>query len=249
MPFGVAFAILFAAGVTLAAVSLLFMRRSGASPAVARRLAGPREVRVGQLLGTEMLPDRPVRVVGRIRCREPLELADGERLVAYHRDVEVRIGGSWRSIERLRETRSFDLWDHDGSLSVDPSRAAEPLIVIPKVWRGDPAELEEPHASAVARLTERNGPATEARATTRSVNVTDRLLVLARAKLDGAGQPHLEPPSGGYLVTNLELAEAMRLLGGRRGRLVAASIIALAASAILIIVGGLGAVVSVLLAR
>ena len=249
MPFGVVFAILFAAGVTVAAVSLLVLRRAGASPAVARRLAGPREVRVGQLLGPETLPERPVRVVGRIRCREPLELADGERLVAYHRDVEVHIAGRWRSIERLRETRSFDLWDHDGSLSVDPSRAAEPLIVIPKVWHGDPVELEEPHASAVARLAERHGPATEARATTRSVNVTDRLLILARANLDRAGRPRLEPPSGGYLVTNLELDEAMRLLGGRRGRLVAASIIALAASIILIVVGGLGAVVSALLAR
>ena len=248
MPFGAAFAIMIVAGATLAAVSLLVLRHAGASPGIARRLAGPREVRVGQLLGPEALPERPVRVAGRIRCREPLELGDGERLVAYHRDVEVRIGGRWRSIERMRETRSFDLWDHDGSLSVDPSRAAEPLIVIPKVWRGDPAELEEPHASAVARLSERHGPATEARATTRSVNVTDRLLVLARAKLDGAGRPHLEPPSGGYLLTNLELAEAMRLLGGRRGRLAATSILALAASIILLVVGGLGAIVSALLA-
>lgn len=248
MPFGIAFAILFVAGVTLAVVSLLVLRNADASPAVARRLAGPREVKVGQLLGPEALPERPVRVAGRIRCRHPLELGDGERLVAYHRDVEVRIGGRWRSIERLRETRSFDLWDHDGSLSVDPSRAAEPLIVIPKVWRGDPAELEEPHASAVARLTERHGPAAEARATTRSINVTDRLLVLARASLDDGGRPRLEPPSGGFLVTNLELGEAMRLLGGRRGRLVAASIIALAAATILIVVSGLGAVVSALLA-
>ena len=171
----------------------------------------------------------------------------GERLVAYHRDVEVRIGGTWRSIERLRETRSFDLWNHDGSLSVDPSMAAEPLIVIPKVWRGDPAELEEPHASAVARLTERLGQATEAMATTRSINVTDRLRLLARATRDEAGRPHLEPPDGGYLITNLELDEAMRLLGGRNRRLVAAAIIGLVIAIVLVAVGGIGAVLAALL--
>ena len=248
MPLGLAFAIVFVVGLALAATALLGLRGAGARPAMARRLAGPPEMKVGQLLGPEALPQRAVRVVGRVRCRDPLEMGAGERLVAYHRDVEVRIGETWRSIERLRETRSFDLWDHDGSLSVDPSLAAEPLIVIPMVWRGDPAELDEPHASAVARLAERHGPAIEARATTRSINVTDRLRLLARAGFDGAGRPRLEPPDGGYLVTNLELDEAMRLLGGHDRRLVTASIVGLFVSALLVAAGGIGAVLSVLLA-
>ena len=247
MPLGLAFVIALVIGLALALASVVGLRRAGASPGVARRLAGPPEVKVGRLLDADAQPRRAVRVVGRIRCRDPLEMGAGERLVAYHRDVEVRIGGTWRSIERLRETRSFDLWDHDGSLSVDPSLAAEPLIVIPKVWRGDPAELEEPHASAVARLTERHGPATEAMATTRSINVTDRLRLLARAARDEAGRPRLEPPDGGYLVTNLELEEAMRLLGGRNRRLVAAAIIGLVVAIVLVAVGGIGAVLTVLL--
>jgi hypothetical protein len=248
MPLGPAFAILLAVGLTLAVASLVGLRRAGAHLAVARRLAGPPEVRVGRLLGTEPLPQRPVRIVGRIRCQDPLEMVAGEQLVAYHRDVEVRIGGTWRTIERIRETRSFDLWDHDGSLSVNPALAAEPLIVIPKVWRGDPAELEEPHASAVARLAERHGPAIEARATTRTINVTDRLRMLARAALDGAGQPRLEPPDGGYLVTNLELDEAMRLLGGGNRRLVTASIVGFVISVFLVAAGGIGVVLTAVLA-
>ena len=248
MPLGLAFAIAFVVGLALAVASLFGLRGAGASLAVARRLAGPHEVKVGRLLGAAALPERAIRVTGRIRCRDPLEMGEGERLVAYHRDVEVRIGGTWRSIERLREMRSFDLWDHDGSLSVDPSLVAEPLIVIPMVWRGDPAELEEPHASAVARLSERHGTAVEARAITRSINVTDRLRLLARAVLDESGRPRLEPPAGGYLVTNLELDEAMRLLGGRNRRLVAASIVALVISIVLVAVGGIGAALSALLA-
>ncbi len=247
MPLGIGFALLVAAGVVLALACLLVLRTAGASPALARRLAGPREIKVGELLGDGPLPSRPVRVTGRIRCQDPLEMGGGERLVACHRDVEVRIAGTWRSIERLRETRSFDLWDHDGSLRVDPSAAAEPLVVIPKVWRGDPAELEEPHASTVARLVERHGPATEARAITRGINITDRLRLLARATHDDANRPRLEPPEGGYLVTNLELDDAMRLLGGRNRRLVSGAIAGLGIAIALIAIGGVGAFLSAML--
>ncbi len=248
MTLGFAFAAMVVAGVVLTISSLLVLRAGGAHPAAARRLAGPREVKVGRLLDTDTLPERPVRVVGRIRCRDPLEMGDGERLVAFHRDVEVRIDGAWRTVERLRESRSFDLWDHDGSLSADPSNAAEPLIVIPKVWRGDASELEEPHASSVARLAERRGPITEARAITRSINVTDRLLLLARAERDGSGRPRLVPPDGGFLMTNLELDDAMRLLGGRHHRLASAAIIGLAVSVALLCVGGIGAVLTAIMA-
>jgi hypothetical protein len=186
-------------------------------------------------------------VAGRIRCREPLDLGDGERLVAFHRDVEVHVGGRWRSVERLRETRSFDLWDHDGSLLIDPAEAAEPLVAIPAVWRGDPAELTEPHAAAVARLVERHGPATAARAITRSINVTDRLLVIARPVRDD-GRVRLAPPDGGFLITNLALPDAMRLLGGRRPRLAAAGIAGLGLAIALLVIGGIGAFASAMLA-
>ncbi len=248
MPIGAAFAALVVLGVAVAAVSLFALRASTASPGRARRLAGPREVRVGDLLGDDPLPVRAVRVAGRIRCREPLDVGDGERLVAFHRDVEVQVGGRWRSVERMRETRSFDLWDHDGSVQLDPALAAEPLVSIPAVWRGDPAELSEPHASAVARLVERHGSATAARAITRSINVTDRLLVVARPVRDEGGRVHLEPPEGGYLLTNLPLPDAMRLLGGRHRRLAAAGVVGLAIAIALLVIGGIGAFASAMLA-
>jgi hypothetical protein len=147
----------------------------------------------------------------------------------------------------MRETRSFDLWDHDGSLSVDPARAAEPLIAIPKVWHGSPDALEEPHASVVARLVERYGPAREARAITRSINVTDRLLVLARAERASDGTVRLEPPEGGYLVTSLALPDAMRLLGGRHRRAAVAGVIGLGLAIVLLAVGAIGVVAAALL--
>ena len=246
MPLGFVFALLVVAGIVVALVSLLVLRGVEARPAAARRLAGPPEVKGGRLLDGE-LPDRPVRVAGRIRCRDPLEMGGGERLVAFHRDVEVRAGGRWRSIERMRETRSFELWDHDGSITIDPAAAAEPLITIPKVWRGRPDELEEPHASAAARLAERLGPIAEARAVTRTINVTDRLLLLARPMREPNGRTRLEPPDGGYLVTNLGLEDAMRLLGGRSRRAAAGGVIGLGIAIALMAIGGVGAFLSALL--
>ena len=100
----------------------------------------------------------------------------------------------------------------------------------------------------LARLVERHGPAVEARATTRTLNVTDHLRLLARARLDEAGRPRLEPPGGGYLVTNLELDEAMRLLGGHNRRLVAASIVGLFVAVRLVAASARGAVAVAVLA-
>jgi len=233
-------------GAVVAIGSFAAIRRSGARPDLARRLAGPPEMKVGELLDAENAPTRPVRVAGRIRCREPLQLPDGERLVAFHRDLEVRIGNAWRPLERLRETRSFELWDHDGSATVDPSRAAEPLITIPKVWRGSVAELEEPHASAAARLADREGHITGARATTRTLNVTDRLLILARPTVD-AGRVELQPPEGGYLITNLALDDAMRLLGGRGRRAAAVGVIGIAVGISLVAIGVVGLLLAAVL--
>lgn len=244
MPLWTVFALVAAAGVVLALISALGLRASGANVRMARRLAGPREVRVGTLLDGKDSTDRALRVTGRIRCRDPLHADGGERLVAYHRDVEVRLPRvGWRSVERLRETRSFELWDHDGSLTIDPSRAAEPLITLPSVWRGDPAELDEPHASAVRRLEERHGVAPiEARATTRTINVTDRLLVLAHLAHRPGGGVTLEPPDDGYLITNLTLDDAMRLLGGRHRRLMAGSVVGIGLGVILALAGVAGAI-------
>jgi hypothetical protein len=246
MPLAGIFALVAAVGLIVGGVSLVVLRGSAAHPGMARRLAGPRQVKVGDLLDGEP-PGRPVRVIGRVRCPDPLDTGDGEKLVAYHRDVDVRIGGRWRSVERLRESRSFDLWDHNGSIAVDPALAAEPLITIPKVWRGSSAALEEPHASAVARLQERHGPAEEARATTRTLAITDRLLILAQPARDGAGTVRLEPPPGGFLITNLELNDAMRILAGRSRRGAAGGVIGMALGIGLVAIGVVGAVASLVL--
>jgi hypothetical protein len=234
-------------GLVLLVVGLLLIRRSGARPAMGRRLAGAHAVRVGELLDlgpSDALPRRPVRVAGRIRCAEPIVTSEDDRLVAFHRDVEVATArGSWRSLERLRETRSFELWDHDGSMHVDPGLAAEPLVVLPHVWTGSAGELDESYGPALARVTAEHGAPVGARATTRMVSVVDRLLLLAIVTRDTNGALALAPPAGGYILSALELEDAMRVLGGPRPRLmlvgmasVVAALALLGAAALLLLV-------------
>lgn len=212
--------LLFALAAALLASGLLLGRASGSRLGIGRRLAGAAGVRVGDLLDRDPLPDRPVRVAGRVRCPDPIISGDDERLVAVHRDVEVQLDdGRWRTIERVRETRGMELWDHDGSLPLDLARAAEPLVTIPHVWRGAVDELrDEAHLAAIRRLEREGRRPVAARSVTRTLSVVDRLLVLARATRAPDGGVVLEPPDGGYLVSALELPDAMRLLGGRRRR-------------------------------
>lgn len=235
--------ILFATGVALVAGGLLAIRLSGARPGIARRFAGARQLRVGDLVGGGQLPTRPVRVSGRIRCPDPIVTGRDERLVALHRDVRVKVtDGGWRSIERIRDTRGFELFDHDGSLALDPALAAEPLVVIPHVWRGTTAALEDPsHRAAAARLGARDGVVLPADSVTRMVSVVERLLVLARAERDADGTVALRPPRGGFVISALEVADAMRLLGGpRRGMLLAGyGLLLLGAVIALVAAGGL----------
>jgi hypothetical protein len=232
-------------GLLLIVIGSRFLRAIGAHVGMGRRLGGAEEWRVGDLAGAERLPIRPVRVTGRIRCAEPLQLPSGDRLIAFHRDVEVRFGERrWRTIERVRETRSFELWDHDGSLSVDPAAAAEPLVVIPHVWNGRPDELEEVHRRPVDRLAAREGEPTAARATTRMVPVVERLLILAQPVRVGAGV-QLAPPSGGYVISAVGLDDAMRLLAGPSRRGLAAGVGMVAAGALVAATGLVGLVVSI----
>jgi len=127
---------------------------------------------------------------------------------------------------------------------VDPALAAEPLVVLPHVWNGSVDELDDSYQGALARVLAEGGTATRARAATRMISVVDRLLVLARVTRDATGEVALAPPSRGYILSSLDLDDAMRLLGGPRPRLMlagtavlAASIVLLATAAVLLVVG------------
>ncbi len=86
-----------------------------------------------------------------------------------------------------------------------------------------------------------------ARSITRSINVTDRLLVIARVERGPDGAVALRPPDGGYLISALALEDAMRLLGGRNRRAAAGGVIGLGLAVALLAIGGIGAFVTAML--
>jgi hypothetical protein len=225
----------------------LALHRSGARVGIGSRFAGGRQVRLADVLSDGHPPARPVRVAGRIRCADPIVTPQGDRLVALHRDVEVLLpGGGWRTIERRRETRPFELWDHAGSLPIDSANAAEPLLVIPHVWHGEPAELGADYLGALARLSAEGRAPTAARSVTRMVSVVERLQVLALVQRAPNATISLVPPPGGYVISALELDDAMRLLGGPRKGLLLAASIAIGLGALLVLAGAVMVAASLL---
>jgi hypothetical protein len=218
------------------------IRASGANTAAGRRLAGARGIGLRDLhdlAERRELPRTPVRIEGRVRCADPIVTPAGERLALLHRDLELRSpDGRWRTIERVRDARPVDLWQRSASVRLDLAQIAEPLIAIPVVWEGDPAELGAALQPAVERVRVEHGGPQLARATTRQVLLVDELIVLATPAQGDEGELRLDPPPGGYLVTNADLDVAMRLLAGpHRRRMVAGY--ALAFGAVVVTVAGL----------
>jgi hypothetical protein len=71
------------------------------------------------------------------------------------------------------------------------------------------------------------------------VSVVERLLVLGEVRRASDGTVSLVPPAGGYVISALELDDAMRLLGGPRKALLLASTAALGLGLALVLVGAL----------
>ena len=226
------------------------IRSSGARTGMGRRLAAARTIplaELNQLAAANALPAEPIRIEGRVRCANPIETPEGDRLAVLHRDVEVALpDGRWRTIEHLRDARSVDLWERASSVRLDLGTAAEPLITIPHVWDGHPDELPASYQPALERLANEIGPPTAARATTREITLVDQLTVLAVARRGPAGQLELTPPDGGFVVSAVDLDVAMRLLAGpRRSRMLTGYAVSALGGAAMVL-GLIGLVVALL---
>jgi len=226
-------------GALATVVGVALVRASGANTGAGRRLAGARGMALGDLQGLaerDELPRAPMRVEGRVRCADPIVTPTGERLALLHRDVELLShDGRWRTIERVRDTRAIDLWERSTSAKLDLAHMAEPLIAIPQVWEGTAEELGRSLEPALERVRAEHGASGPARATTRQVLLVDQLIVLAAPARGNDGKLRLDPPPGGFLITNVDLDVAMRLLAGpQRRRMVAGYAVALAGIVVLV---------------
>jgi len=237
-----------AIGLVGVGAGVALIRSSGANIRAGRRLAGAPAAALHDLqdlAARDQLPPGLVRVEGRVRCAKPLVLPGGDRVAALHRDVEVELpDGRWRVIERVREARTIDLWERAASVPLDLADLAEPLITIPHVWEGSPAELGDSYQPALDRMAGEFGPPRRARSTTRQLSLVDQLIVLALPGRDGTGRLQLRPPSGGFLAATVELDTAMRLLAGPgRTRMLAGFAVG-AVGAVIAVAGAIGLAVA-----
>jgi hypothetical protein len=237
------FLVLLVLGGLAVALGAILVRSSGADTGAGRRLAGAPGIALRDLVERaerDQLPRTPVRIEGRVRCGNPLTGENGDPLALVHRDVEVQdAGGRWRPVERLRDARVIDLWERSASVQLDLTQIAEPLIAIPRVWEGAPAEIGPSLQPAVARIAAEGGTPRAARSTTRQVMLVDHLIVLVDTARDAAGHLRLEPPPGGYLVSTVELDVAMRLLAGPNRSRMLAGFGVVAAGAILVLLAAI----------
>jgi hypothetical protein len=87
------------------------------------------------------------------------------------------------------------------------------------------------------------------------VSVVERLLILASVQRAPSahggpqGQVRLGPPAGGYLISSLELDDAMRLLGGQRRRLLLIGYGLLLAALLTALLTGAAGAVGLLISR
>lgn len=248
MPAVVILLLIAAVGGLLGLAGSALVRVIGADWRTARRLAGARSMTIADAnrgAGSREPAGRPVRVAGRVRCVDPIVLPGGERLALLHRDIDVRLAsGRWQPIERIRESRPIDLWERGTAIGVDPAQVAEPVVAIPQVWQGSPADLPADLQPAVEQVARSAGPIVEARSVTRTILLVDELLVLGHPGIGPGGDPAMLPPDGGLIVSNLALDDAMRILGGRHRRLLTLGLGTAAIGATLAVIGLVGAAIA-----
>ena len=234
-------------GVLLVIFGLLLSRRADERTRAGQLLAGlspvsPTEaLRIAALRG-ESSPYLAIK--GSIDAPEIFEDENHRPLVFRRERVSIADEGGWRVIDVAVRSLPFVISDPSSAIRISGTDLADGLLVVERRWEGSVAELhaagreyqQAEAASLVAAIAARD-PSRHARVSLEQISSLDRAtaaghLVDGELRAD-AGRP--------LVVTTLERAEALRLLGSEgRGRL-ASSTVALAAMVLglLLLLGGI----------
>ncbi|MEY3683394.1 MAG: hypothetical protein RIS62_104 [Chloroflexota bacterium] len=234
-------------GVLLVAFGLLLSRRADERTRAGQLLAGLSPVTPTEALRLAALRDDSspyLAIKGSIDAAEIFEDENHRPLVYRRERVSIADEGGWRVIDTAERSLPFVVSDPSSSISIATADLADGLVVVERRWEGSVAELhaaareyqQAEAASLVAAIAARD-PSRAARVSLEQISSLDRATAaghLVDGELRaGAGRP--------LVVTTLERAEALRLLGSEgRGRL-ASSTAALAALALglLLLLGGI----------
>jgi hypothetical protein len=233
-------------GAALLVIGLLLSRRTDARTRAGQLLAGlspisPTEALKLAALRRDSAPYLAIK--GSIDAPEIFEDEHHRPLVFRRERVSIADEGGWRVIDTAERSLPFVVSDPSNSISIATADLADGLVVVERRWEGSVAELhaagreyQRPETAALVAALATSDPTRGARVGLEQVSNLDRATAagqLVDGELRaGAGRP--------LVVTTLERADALRLLGGEaRGRLVSSTLaLALLAIGLLLLLGG-----------
>ena len=234
-------------GAALILLGLLLSRRTDSRTRAGQLLAGlspisPTEaLRLAALRG-DAAPYLAIK--GSIDAPEIFEDENHRPLVYRREQVSIADEGGWRVIDTAERSLPFVVSDPSSSISIATADLADGLVVVERRWEGSVAELhaagreyQSPETAALVAAIAASDPTRGARVGLEQISNLDRATAagqLVDGELRaGAGRP--------LVVTTLERAEALRLLGAEgRGRLASSTLaLALLALGVLLLIGGI----------
>lgn len=234
-------------GVALIVAGLLLSRRTDARTRAGQLLAG-----LSPISPTEALKLAALRggaapylaIKGSIDAPEIFEDEHHRPLVYRRERVSVADEGGWRVIDTAERSLPFVVSDPSNSISIATADLADGLVVVERRWEGSVADLhaagreyQRPETAALVAALAASDPTRGARVGLEQISNLDRATAagqLVNGELRaGVGRP--------LVVTTLERAEALRLLGTEgRGRLATSTLaLALLALGVLLLLGGI----------
>ena len=234
-------------GVALIAVGLLLSRRTDVRTRAGQLLAGLSPVTPTEALRLAALRGESspyLAIKGSIDAVEIFEDENHRPLVYRRERVSIADEGGGRVIDTAERSLPFVVSDPSSSISIATADIAEGLVVVERRWEGSVAELhaagreyQSPETAALVTALAASDPTRGARVGLEQISNLDRATAAGQL-IDGqlragAGRP--------LVVTTLERAEALRLLGSEgRGRLASSTVaLALMALGLTFLIGGI----------
>jgi hypothetical protein len=234
-------------GAALILFGLLLSRRTDARTRAGQLLAGlspisPTEALKLAALRGDAAPYLAIK--GSIDAPEIFEDENHRPLVYRRERVSIAEESGWRVIDTAERSLPFVVSDSSTSISIATADLADGLVVVERRWEGSVAELhaagreyQSSETAALVAALAASDPTRGARVGLEQISNLDRATAagqLVDGELRaGAGRP--------LVVTTLERAEALRLLGTEgRGRLASSTLaLTLLALGVLLLIGGI----------
>jgi hypothetical protein len=234
-------------GAALVAVGLLLSRRTDVRTRAGQLLAGLSPVTPTEALRLAALRGESspyLAIKGSIDAAEIFEDENHRPLVYRRERVSIADEGGWRVIDTAERSLPFVVSDPSSAIRISTDDLADGLVVVERRWEGSVAELhaagreyQSADTAALVAALAASDPTRGARVGLEQISNLDRATAagqLVDGELRaGAGRP--------LVVTTLERAEALRLLGAEgRGRLASSTLaLALLALGLLLLIGGI----------